>query len=89
MRGHQATESPECSTEEGFAITSYGYGAGGGGRIALWYRTSAFGGVNPTNVFTVSAAGGAGLVATESDKKDGLPGSIYVHQTHGMMVIVK
>ena len=22
MRGHQATESPECSTEEGFAITS-------------------------------------------------------------------
>ena len=23
MRGHQATESPECSTEEGFAITSY------------------------------------------------------------------
>lgn len=27
MRGHQATESPECSTEEGFAITSILKGA--------------------------------------------------------------
>ena len=27
MRGHQATESPECSTEEGFAITSAIYGS--------------------------------------------------------------
>jgi len=25
MRGHQATESPECSTEEGFAFTSEGW----------------------------------------------------------------
>jgi len=27
MRGHQATESPESSTEEGFAITSLVQGA--------------------------------------------------------------
>ena len=73
----------------GSSTTTYGYGAGGGGRIALWYHTSSFGDVNPTNVITFSAAGGAGLVAVESDKKDGLPGSIYVHQIPGLRVFVR
>ena len=73
----------------GSSTVTYGNGAGGGGRVALWYRRSEFGDVNPTNVFTVSAAGGAGLVAVESDKKDGLPGSIYVHQIPGLRVFVR
>ena len=78
-----------CKAKGGSSTVTFGNGAGGGGRVALWYRRSEFGDVNPTNVFTVSAAGGAGLVAVESDKKDGLPGSIYVHQIPGLRVFVR
>ena len=91
LKAGKISGSTNCTitAKGGSSTVTHGNGAGGGGRIAIWYYASDFDDVNPTNVFSVSVAGGAGLAATVSDKKDGLPGSIYIHQIPGLMIFVR